>query len=194
VVRYERERPGELVHVDVKKQGRIPDGGGWRVIGRNTEGRRRQSQRVGYDYLHIAVDDRTRLAYVEALADERRETAASFMARALAWFSQIGVTVERVLTDNGACYRSLPFRDVLVAAGAVHKRTRPYRPQTNGKVERLNLTLKWEWAYSRPYASNAERLAALEDWVHRYNHHRPHMAHRGGVPMSVLNNVPGKHS
>ena len=194
VVRYERERPGELVHVDVKKQGRIPDGGGWRVHGRAGRDLHRRNRGHGYDYLHIAVDDRTRIAYVEAHGDERKETAASFMARALGWFSELGVEVERVMTDNGSCYRSRIFRDVLVAAGVVHKRTRPYRPQTNGKVERLNLTLKWEWAYSKPYGSNAERLAALEDWVHRYNHHRPHMAHAGGSPMSVLNNVPGNYN
>ncbi|MFN2590542.1 MAG: IS481 family transposase [Actinomycetota bacterium] len=194
VVRYERERPGELVHVDVKKQGRIPDGGGWRVRGRQCRKGGRIKRGQGYDYLHIAVDDRTRIAYVEALHDERRETAASFMARALGWFADLGVTVQRVLTDNGACYRSTPFRDVLTAAGVAHKRTRPYRPQTNGKVERFNLTLKWEWAYAVPYRSNAERLAALDAWVHRYNHHRPHMAHRGGVPVACLNNVPGNYT
>jgi transposase InsO family protein len=193
VVRYERERPGELLHIDVKKLGRIPDGGGWRVHGRDGVADRRHRGH-GYDYLHVAVDDRTRIAYVEALDDERRETAASFMQRALGWFSDLGVRVEGVLTDNGACYRSTPFRDVLATAGVLHKRTRPYRPQTNGKVERLNLTLKWEWAYATSYASNTERLAALESWVHRYNHHRPHMAHRGGAPMSVLNNVPGNYT
>ena len=193
VVRYERERPGELVHVDVKKQGRIPDGGGWRMHGRDAAPDRRHRGK-GYDYLHIAVDDRTRIAYVEVHSDERKETAASFMARALGWFAELGVTVERVLTDNGSCYRSTLFRDVLRAASVTPKRTRPYRPQTNGKVERFNLTLKWEWAYSAPYCSNSARLAALDRWVHRYNYHRPHMAHQGGTPMAALNNVPGNHN
>ena len=185
---------GELVHVDVKKQGRIPDGGGWRMFGPEFRRGGRVKRGWGYDYLHIAVDDRTRIAYVEALADERRETAASFMGRALRWFAGLGVPVERVMTDNGACYRSTPFRDVLAAAGVVHKQTRPYRPQTNGKVERLNLTLKWEWAYAATYRSSQARLDTLQDWVHRYNHHRPHMAHGGGTPMSVFNNVPGNYT
>jgi transposase InsO family protein len=194
VVRYERERPGELVHVDVKKQGRIPDGGGWRARGRASKAGSRHKRGRGYDFLHIAVDDRTRIAYVEVHPDERKETAASFMARALGWFADLGVGVERVLTDNGNCYRSWPFRDVLQGAGVTHKRTRPYRPQTNGKVERFNLTLKWEWAYATSYSSNPERLAALKGWVHRYNYHRPHMAHRGGTPMGALNNVPGNYT
>lgn len=194
VVRYERERPGELLHVDVKKQGRIPDGGGWRVRGREGCDHRRCATGYGYDYLHVAIDDRTRIAYVEALADERRETAASFMVRALGWFSSIGVSIERVMTDNGACYRSTPFREVLAGSGIAHKRTRPYRPQTNGKVERLNLTLKWEWAYARSYSSNRQRLDALQAWVHQYNHHRPHMAHGGGSPMSALNDVSGNYT
>jgi transposase InsO family protein len=193
VVRYERERPGELLHVDVKKQGRIPAGGGWRIHGRDSVPDRRH-RGSGYDYVHIAVDDRTRIAYAEILSDERRDTAASFMARALGWFAELGVAVERVLTDNGACYRSTPFGAVLAAAGVAHKRTRPYHPQTNGKVERFNLTLKWEWAYATPYSSNDERREALAAWVHRYNHHRPHMAHRGGSPMSALNNVLRKYS
>jgi transposase InsO family protein len=194
VVRYERERPGELLHVDVKKQSRIPVGGGWRMLGRGTEGRRRQNQRVGYDFIHAAVDDRSRLAYAEILADERKETASAFMTRALAFFSDRGVKVERVLTDNGACYRSRPFAQVLAEAGVGHRRTRPYRPQTNGKVERFNLTLKWEWAYSRPYETNASRTDELRRWLHDYNYHRPHMAHGGRPPITVVNNVPGKHS
>jgi len=194
VVRYERARPGELVHVDVKKQSRIPDGGGWKAIGRSTEGRRRKEQRVGYDYLHIAIDDRSRLAYEEVHPDERKETATSFMARALGWFADLKIPVERVLTDNGSCYRSHLFRGLLARRNVTHKRTRPYRPQTNGKAERFNLTLKWEWAYSTTYASNGDRLQALQSWVHYYNHHRPHMAHDGGAPMSAVNNVPRKYS
>ena len=200
VVRYERDRPGELVHVDVKKQGRIPDGGGWRVHGRGSAAQRASRRgkgrgpRLGYDYLHIAVDDRTRVAYVEAHTDERKATAAGFMTRAIGWFADHGVTIERVMTDNGMCYRSHAFRDVLADAGIRHKRTRPYRPQTNGKAERFNLTLKLEWAYTRPYTSNRQRLDALDEFVHRYNHHRPHYAHNGGTPMSTVNNLPAKHT
>jgi transposase InsO family protein len=203
VVRYERDRPGELVHVDVKKQGRIPDGGGWRIHGRGAGVARLRWQephardgrtRLGYDYLHIAVDDRSRVAYVEAHPDERKDTAAAFMARAIEWFADHGVTVERVMTDNGSCYRSGTFRDALSAGGVAHKRTRPYRPQTNGKVERFNLTLKLEWAYATAYDSNQARLDDLQRYVHRYNHHRGHMAHNGGTPMSAVNNVPAKHT
>jgi transposase InsO family protein len=203
VVRYQRERPGELVHVDVKKQGRIPDGGGWRVHGRGNaarldqqEGRirDRKNPRLGYDYLHIAIDDRSRIAYVEAHRDERKDTAARFMARAIGWFAEHDITVERVMTDNGAAYRSHVFQDVLTTAGIRHLRTRPYRPQTNGKVERFNLTLKNEWAYTQPYTSNQDRLDRLDAFVHEYNHHRGHTAHDGGAPMSVVNNVPAHHS
>ena len=204
VVRYERDRPGELVHVDVKKQGRIPDGGGWRIHGRGAGVARLRAQRphatrdgnprLGYDYLHIAVDDRSRVAYVEAHPDERKDTAAAFMARAIAWFADRGVTVERVITDNGACYRSKPFSTVLADAGVTHKRTRPYRPQTNGKVERFNLTLKLEWAYATEYEGNQARLDDLQRFIHWYNHHRGHMAHHGGAPMSAVDNVPAKHT
>ena len=193
VVRYERQRPGELVHVDIKAQGRIPDGGGHRLLGR-AEGRRRRAIKTGYDYLHVAVDDRTRLAYVEALADQQGQTAAGFMARALAWFAQLGVPVERVLTDNGWCYRSQAFQQVLAQAGAGHRRTRPYRPQTNGKAERFNRTLATEWSYAQLYTSNQARLATLAGWLHHYNHHRPHTALDGRSPMQLLNNVPGNYS
>ena len=194
VVRYERERPGELVHVDVKKQGRIPDGGGWKIHGRDVRRGGRVKRGAGYDFIHAAVDDRSRLAYAEILPDERKETACAFMSRALGFFAERGVAVERVLTDNGACYRSRPFARVLADAGVAHRRTRPYRPQTNGKVERFNLTLKWEWAYARPYDSNASRTEALQHWLHDYNYHRPHMAHSGKAPITAVNNVPRKHT
>ena len=205
VVRYERDRPGELVHVDINKLGRIPDGGGWRAGGRQ-QGRvhrgpyethvstYKKVHTLGYDYLHIAVDDRSRIAYAEVLPDERRDTAAGFMRRALLWFCDLGIDVERVLTDNGACYKSHAFGDVLRDAGVVHKKTRPYRPQTNGKVERFNLTLKNEWAYVTAYTSNQQRLDALSVWLHHYNHHRPHLAHDGEAPMTIVNNVCGNHS
>jgi transposase InsO family protein len=194
IVRYERERPGELVHVDVKKQGRIPDGGGWRIHGRDRRAGSRRLRGQGYDFVHAAVDDRSRLAYAEILPDERKETASAFMTRAIGFFSDRGITVERVLTDNGACYRSRPFARVLADAGVGHRRTRPYRPQTNGKVERFNLTLKWEWAYARLYETNVSRTEALERWLHHYNYHRPHMAHAGKPPITALNNVPRKHT
>jgi transposase InsO family protein len=192
VVRYERERPGELIHVDIKKQGRIPEGGGWRVHGREMRPHRHRGS--GYDYVHAAVDDRSRVAYAEILADERKETASAFMNRAIGFFADRGITVERVLTDNGACYRSREFARTLATAGVAHRRTRPYSPQTNGKVERFNLTLKWEWAYARTYASNDSRTQELERWLHTYNYHRPHMAHGGRPPITVLNNVPRKYS
>ena len=204
VVRYERDRPGELVHVDIKKLGRIPDGGGWRTVGRHQGkvhrnpyrhrvGGGKQVHTLGYDYLHIAVDDRSRIAYAEVLPDEGRDSAAAFMQRALGWFGALGITVERVMTDNGSCYRSRTFNEVLTTAGVTHKWTRPYRPQTNGKVERFNLTLKNEWAYVTAYTSNRQRLDALPGWLHDYNHHRPHLAHDGEAPMAIVNNVCGKH-
>jgi transposase InsO family protein len=194
VVRYERERPGELIHVDVKKQGRIPEGGGWRIHGRDRMTGSRRHRGHGYDFIHAAVDDRSRVAYAEILPDERKETASEFISRAVDFFADRGINVERVLTDNGACYRSRPFARVLAEAGIEHRRTRPYRPQTNGKVERFNLTLKWEWAYARPYDSNASRTKQLEHWLHEYNYHRPHMAHAGRPPITALNNVPRKHT
>ncbi len=170
--RYERARPGQLVHVDIKKLGNIPDGGGWRTVGRTAGDRNRQATTdrrksckpmIGYSYIHSAVDDHSRLAYSEVLNDERKETAAAFWQRAHAFFTDHGITVERVLTDNGSCYKSFLWRDTLAAAGITHKRIRPYRPQTNGKVERFNRTLLDEWAYLRPYTSNTERTAALAD-------------------------------
>jgi transposase InsO family protein len=194
VVRYERDRPGELVHVDIKKQGRIPDGGGWRVHGFDSKRGSRAKKGGGYDFVHAAVDDRSRLAYAEILPDERKETASAFITRAFGFFADRGITVERVLTDNGSCYRSREFARTLAAAGVAHRRTRPYHPQTNGKVERFNLTLKWEWAYARPYESNESRTKELDRWLHTYNYHRPHMAHGGKSPISTLNNVPRKHN
>ncbi|MGW3464444.1 IS481 family transposase, partial [Streptomyces olivaceoviridis] len=190
--RYERDRPGELVHVDIKKLGNIPDGGGHKVLGRQA-GRRKRSG-TGYSYLHTAVDDHSRLAYSEIHADERKETATGFWQRAQAFFSQAGITVERVLTDNGSCYRSRDRRDALAAAGIAHKRTRPYRPQTNGKVERFNRTLLEEWAHARPYRSEQERRDAFPSWLHTYNHHRGHTALKGQPPASRVPNLTGQYS
>ncbi|MEU0436025.1 IS481 family transposase [Streptomyces sp. NPDC006290] len=190
--RYERDRPGELVHVDIKKLGNIPDGGGHKTLGRQA-GRKTRSN-VGHSYIHTAVDDHSRLAYSEILTDEKKETAAAFWTRAQAFFTSCGITVERVLTDNGACYKSHAWRDVLAAAGITHKRTRPYRPQTNGKVERLNRTLLDEWAYARPYRSEQERREAFPGWLHTYNHHRGHTALAGKPPASRVPNLTGQYN
>ncbi|MFJ2649901.1 IS481 family transposase [Streptomyces sp. NPDC087420] len=201
--RYERRRPGELVHVDIKKLGNIPDGGGWHTVGRAAGDRNRQAttdQRksckpvIGYSYIHSAVDDHSRLAYSEVLADERQHTAIAFWQRAHAFFAGHGITVDRVLTDNGSCYKSKLFTQTLAAAGNTDKHIRPYRPQTNGKVERFNHTLLDEWAYLRPYTSNTERTQALADFLHTYNHHRCHTALNGHPPINRVNNAPGQYT
>ena len=195
--RYEHERPGDLVHVDIKKLGRIPDGGGHKALGK-AAGRRNKTgtaanRRPGYAYLHNAVDDHSRLAYTEILGDEKKETAAAFWERANAHFNSCGVEVRRVLTDNGSCYRSHAFRDAL-GPDIKHKRTRPYRPQTNGKVERYNRTMLEEWAYARTYTSETERVAAFEAWQHHYNHHRGHTSLRGLPPASRVPNLSGQYN
>ena len=191
--RYEHAAPGDLVHIDTKKLGRIPDGGGWRALGRTDGDRNKRRDRVGYAYLHNAVDDHSRLAYCEIHDDERQQTVADFWARANAWFASCGITVRRVLTDNGNPYRSRVFADAL-GPNVTHRRTRPYRPQTNGKVERLNRTLLEEWAYARPYRDNASRNAALPNWLHHYNHHRGHTALGGLPPASRVPNLSGQNT
>jgi transposase InsO family protein len=190
--RYERERPGELVHVDVKKLGRIPPGGGHRMLGRDLGDNNKQRRRpLGYDYLHAAVDDHSRLAYVEIARDETGTTAAEFWRRATRFYADHGVTVERVLTDNALAYRkSLAFRQAVADTGAVQRFIRPRRPQTNGKVERFNRTLLDEWAYVRLYTTNQERSSALREYLHLYNHHRAHTALGHQAPISRVNNVP----
>jgi len=192
-IRYVRERPGELLHIDVKKLGRIPDGGGHHFRGRG-DGTPRA--RRGYDYVHGAIDDMSRVAYVDVFSDERGATCAQFLRDAAAWFARQGVRIERVMTDNARNYvDSGDFQGALVDIGAKHKRTRPRRPQTNGKSERFNRTLLDEWAYVRSYTSNNERLLALPDFVDRYNNHRPHTSLKGLTPMAVLvNNVSGNHT
>lgn len=190
--RYEYARPGDLVHVDIKKLGRIPAGGGWRAHGRAND--RHHRTRVGYAFIHSAVDDCSRLAYSEVLADERAITVIGFWARACAWFAEHGVTVRAVLTDNGSAYRSTDFGRACTAVAIRHHFTRPYRPQTNGKVERFNRTLLDEWAYVRVYHSERARTAALATWLHIYNHHRSHTALGGQPPVSRVTNLPGHHS
>ena len=181
VRRYEHAAAGDLVHIDVKKLGIIPDGGGWRFHGRGNAARPRS---LGYGYLHTVLDDHSRLAYTEILSDEKGATTASFWARAHDWFADCGIAIARCLSDNGSNYRSREFAAALMATGTVHKRTRPYRPQTNGKVERFHRTLATEWAYARPYSSEAARRRALPTWLHIYNHHRHHTA-LGGLPEPV---------
>jgi len=191
-IRYVRERPGELLHLDVKKLGRIPDGGGHRIHGRGGGTRR---ARRGYDFVHHAIDDASRVAYVDVFGDERGATCAGFLREAAAFFARQGVRIERVMTDNARNYvDSRLFQTAIADIGARHKRTRPFRPQTNGKSERFNRTLLDEWAYARPYTSNNERLIALPEFVERYNHHRPHTSLKGLTPMAFLvNNVSGNH-
>ena len=190
--RYERERPGELVHVDVKKLGRIPEGGGHRSRGRGTWS---HGSGLGYDFVHACVDDHSRFAYAEIHPDERGETCAGFLRRAGAVFAEHGVAVERVLTDNAMNYRrSTAFRAAVAGLGAVQRFTRPYRPQTNGKAERFNRTLLDEWAYVRAYETNAQRAALLPEWLHLYNHHRSHTALGGCPPVERVNNLPGNYS
>jgi transposase InsO family protein len=192
VRRIETTHPGELVHIDIKKQGRIPQGGGWRVNGwagrERTRGGKAGRPRTGYAHIHSAIDAHSRLAYSEVLSDETALSAIGFWRRARAFFESYGITVERVMTDNGSCYLARTFTKELASAGVMHSRTRPRRPQTNGKVERFNRTLQNEWAYARPYRSEAARIRALDKWLHMYNHHRHHTA-IGGPPVSRLNNV-----
>jgi transposase InsO family protein len=193
VVRYQRERPGELVHLDVKKLGRIPDGGGHRAHGRAAASRGRG---IGYDYVHSAVDDRSRVAFSQLLPDETATTAAQFLIEAASFFADHGVRIERVLTDNAKAYaESVAFAETAAGLGIRLKRTRRYRPQTNGKVERFNKTLLDEWAYRRPYRSNTERRRAFRRWLRFYNHRRPHTSLDGLTPMAVLvNNAGGNHT
>jgi transposase InsO family protein len=191
---YVHAAPGDLVHVDIKKLGRIPTGGGWRFKGRQASRRNKFKSQLGYAYLHHAVDDHSRLAYSEILADEKKETAVAFWRRARRFFAAHGITVKRVLTDNGSCYRSRLWSKTLASARIKHKRTRPYRPQTNGKVERFNRTLLEEWAYVREYRSEAERMAAYPRWLHTYNHHRGHTSLKGRSPIDLVPNVPGQNT
>jgi transposase InsO family protein len=200
VRRYERDYPGELVHVDVKKLGNIPDGGGWRTAGRARGERNRHRTSpgrkpvLGYGYLHTVLDDHSRLAYTEILPDERQHTAATFLHRAHAWYAAAGITIERILSDNGSCYRSKDWAAACAKLGITPKRTRPYRPQTNGKVERFHRTLADEWAYARPYQTETQRRAALPAWLHTYNNHRGHTALGGRPPASRVPNLSGRYS
>ncbi len=199
--RYERKRPGELVHLDIKKLGRISArGAGHRVNGHRGSQFKVGAKRLGatgWEFVHVAVDDATRLAYAEVLSDERGATATDFLRRALAWFAGFGITVERVISDNGACYRSRSHALALAELGIRHLFTRPYRPRTNGKAERFIQTLTNRWAYGAIYGSSAERTAALAGWLSHYNFNRPHgsLSHKPpGTRLRELTNVAGNYS
>jgi transposase InsO family protein len=207
VHRYEHDYPGSMIHVDVTKFGNIPDGGGHRFVGRqqgetnrSATARRtgtrtaRHAPRLGTSFVHTVIDDHSRVAYAEICADEKADTSIGVLRRAVAWFADRGVTVERVLSDNGSAYKSHAWRDACTELGIIPKRTRPYRPQTNGKIERFHRTLGRGWAYGRFYASDTERRAALEPWLHYYNHHRLHSAIGNKPPLRRLTNLPRQYS
>jgi transposase InsO family protein len=190
VIRYERAAPGEMIHLDIKKLGRF-DVEGHRVTGDRRKGR---SRHAGWDFLHVCVDDASRLAYTEILPSERKEDTTDFLNRALVWLGRHGVTVQRVMTDNGSAYRSGLFRQAVAEAGARHVRTRPYTPRTNGKAERFIQTSLREWAYAQPYASSAERAHAIAPWTDAYNLTRPHSGIAGLTPWQRVNNLLGNDS
>lgn len=210
VRRYEHDHAGSLIHVDVTKFANIPDGGGHRFVGRQRGGRHaiqtahRTGQRddrahgyrpkIGIAFVHTVIDDHSRMAYAEICTDEKAVTAIGVLRRAVAWFSDHGIIVERVLSDNGSAYKSFAWRDACTDLHITHKRTRPYRPQTNGKIERFHRTLADSWAYARLYQSTEERNTALPGWMHFYNHHRAHSAIGGKPPVTRLTNLPGHHS
>ncbi|MBW3606742.1 MAG: IS481 family transposase [Actinobacteria bacterium] len=199
--RYERPVAGELIHVDVKKLGKIVRGAGKRITGGSShytgsytdrDGKRRNT--AGWEYVHIAIDDATRLAYAEVLGDEKATTAIGFLRRAIVFFESHGMTVRELLTDNGSAYRSTVHAIACRAIGIRHLRTRPRRPQTNGKAERFIRTMLGGWAYGAIYASSAKRTTALDGWIYRYNHHRRHSAIGRQPPISRLNNLLGPYN
>ncbi|MEU6702122.1 IS481 family transposase, partial [Pseudonocardia sp. NPDC046786] len=207
VRRYEHDKPGDLLHVDVKKLGKVPDGGGWRYVGRQQGQKNRAATSartgmpksqyrqplVGTCFLHTVIDDHSRVAYVEAHDDETKETATAVLRNAVAWFARRGVIVRRVISDNGSCYKSRLWCQTSADLGIVVKKTRPYRPQTNGKIERFHRTLAEGWAFKKFYNSESARLAALPAWLHEYNHHRPHSAIGKAAPITRLTNLAGHH-
>ncbi len=196
VRRYQRDTPGELIHVDIKKIAGIPDGGGWRVRGRGYPKEKSSKHRyAGYRYIHTAIDDRTRIAYSEILDDEQGATAAGFWTRAAAWYMTIGINPQRVITDNGGCYKSGDWHKACRATRTKVKKTRPYRPQTNGKVERFHRILLEEWAYIRPWNSETQRARAYTGFIHFYNHHRTHGSLKWATPISIItDNLPEEHT
>lgn len=205
VRRYEHDRPGAMLHVDVKKLGNVPDGGGWRFVGRPqgernraaTPGKsrsRHHNPKIGTAFVHTVLDDHSRVAYAEIHDDETSLTATTVLRRAVAWFNDRGITIERVLSDNGSCYRSTLWHSTCAELGVTPKKTRPYRPQTNGKIERFHRTLADNWAFNKLYPSETDRRAALPAWLHTYNHHRPHTAIGKVPPITRLTNLSGQYS
>jgi transposase InsO family protein len=205
--RYEHERPGDLLHVDVKKLGNVPDGGGWRFLGKQQGDKNRSATarrtggwnqhyqpNLGTAYVHTVLDDHSRIAYAEIHDDETKETATAVLSNAIAWFAERGVQVRRMLSDNGSCYRSYLWRQACADLGITVKKTRPYRPQTNGTIERFHRTMADGWAFKKLYSSESARRAALPGWIHEYNHHRPHSAIGGAYPITRLDNLPGHHN
>jgi len=203
--RYEHDHPGSLIHVDVKKLGNIPTGGGWRFVGRAQGGKNRRTtfgtqrskahhELLGHAVVHTVIDDHSRVAYAEIHDDETATTAIGVLRRAVSWFAMRGVAVERVLSDNGSCYKSHAWRDACAELQIRHKRTRPYRPQTNGKIERFHRTMAQEWAFARHYPNELTRRSALPAWLHTYNHHRQHSAIGKASPITRLTNLPGQYS
>jgi transposase InsO family protein len=205
VRRYEHPYPGSLIHVDVKKLGNIPDQGGWRFVGRAQGERNRaattgkprnpyRNPKIGTAFVHTVLDDHSRVAYAEIHDDETAATAIGVLRRAVAWFATRGVIVERVLSDNGSAYRSRAWHDTCINLGITPKHTRPYRPQTNGKIERFHRTLTAGWAYARKFPSESARRNALPSWLHEYNHHRPHTAIGAQPPINRLTNLSDQYS
>lgn len=187
VRRYERERPGELIHIDIKKLGRI-DGVGHRITGdrRGQSNRRARGEGLGWEYVHVCIDDASRIAFVQVLPNEKKESSVAFLKAAVAYYASLGVTVARVMTDNGACYKAFDFRNTCRDLGLRHIRTRPYTPKTNGKAERFIQTALREWAYAKAYPHSDCRTAELPFWLHRYNWHRPHGSLKANTPISRL--------
>ena len=203
--RYEHDAPGSLIHVDVKKLGNIPTGGGWRFVGRiqgrknrlataGTRRSRHHNELLGHAFVHTVIDDHSRVAYAEIHDDETAVTAIAVLGRAIGWFAARGVTVQRVLSDNGSCYRSHAWRDACAELHIAHKRTRVYRPQTNGKIERFHRTMAAERAFARHYPNEQTRRSALPAWLHTYNHHRQHSAIGKVPPITRLTNLPGQYN
>lgn len=205
VRRYEHAYPGSMIHVDVKKLGNIPDGGGWRTVGRQqgernraaTPGKERSKHHgtlMRHAFVHTVIDDHSRVAYAEIHDDETAATAVGVLRRAVSWFADRGIRVERVLSDNGGAYKSHVWRDTCAELNITPKRTRPYRPQTNGKIERFHRTMSDGWAFARHYNSESARRNALPAWLHAYNHHRPHTAIGKVPPITRLTNLPGQYT
>ncbi|MCB2412212.1 IS481 family transposase [Demequina sp. TTPB684] len=194
--RYEHDHPGSLIHIDVKKLGRIPDGGGWRSDPTQSPAVHRTSHhQVGYDYIHTVIDDHSRVAYAEIHDDEKGTTAAGVLERAIAFYATLGVNIERVISDNAFAYRhSTAFHAVIAAHGITQKFIKPHCPWTNGKVERLNRTLATEWAYAQPWTSNTDRASSLQPWLDHYNLDRAHLGIGGASPIDRINNGRGQYT